>query len=101
MATRISASQAKAAFSALMTDAASGRRVVIERRGKPLAALVSVNDLELIEQKRQPLAEARPKGALVLVGAWGDIEDRDVDMLVADIYTRRLKDTGRDVNVTT
>ena len=60
---------------------------------------MSVNDLELIEQKRQRLAEPRPKGALVLVGAWGDIEDLDVDVLIADIYTRRLEDTGCDVNV--
>lgn len=99
MTTKVSASRAKAALSALMTDAASGRRVVIERRGKPLAALVSLSDLELIEQERQRLGEIHPKGSLALVGAWGDVEDRDVDSFIADIYTRRVEDTGRDVNL--
>ncbi len=51
MVKKTSAAQAKAQFSALMAEVAhGGKRVVIERRGKPLAALVSVSDLELLEE---------------------------------------------------
>ena len=51
MATRVSVAQAKAELSALMAAVAyQGQRVVIERRGKPMAALVSVDDLEQIDK---------------------------------------------------
>ena len=72
-----------------------GQHVVIERRGKPMAALVSVDDLEQIERERP--ASARPRGALALVGAWGDLDDREIEAMVADIYAAREQDSGRDV----
>ena len=51
MATRISASQAKAHLSHLMAQVAyRGERYVIERRGKPLAALVSLADFDALER---------------------------------------------------
>ena len=58
---------------------------------------MSVNELELIERERA--ASARPHGVLALVGAWGELEDRDVDALVADIYARREEDAGRRVEI--
>ena len=72
-----------------------GQHVVIERRGKPMAALVSVDDLEQIASERA--AVARPRGALALIGAWGNIDDRDIEAMVDDIYAAREQDTGRDV----
>jgi prevent-host-death family protein len=63
---KASAAQAKSQFSALMAEVAhGGKRVVIERHGKPLAALVSVSDLERLEEG----LTARPQGAMALVGA--------------------------------
>ena len=51
MATRISASQAKAHLSHLMAQVAyRGERYVIERRGKPLAALVSLEEFDALER---------------------------------------------------
>lgn len=98
MAKRVSAAQAKAHFSALMAEVAHGaQHFIIERRGKPLAALVSVDDLERLEQG-QPTT-ARPLGALALVGAWQEVEDRDVEALIADIYARRKRDRGRRVEL--
>ena len=97
--TAVSTSRAKASLSSLMNDAANGRRVIIERRGKPLAALVGVDDLEVIE--RDLPASAHPKGALVLIGAWSELEDGDMDSLVTEIYARRLVDTGREVELET
>ena len=62
MATRVSVAQAKAELSALMAAVAyQGQRVVIERRGKPMAALVSVDDLEQIDGERA--TSARPRGS--------------------------------------
>ena len=96
MTRRVSVARAKAELSALMAAVAyQGQHVVIERRGKPMAALVSVGDLEQIERERA--ASARPRGALALVGAWGDLDDREIEAMVADIYAAREQDTGRDV----
>lgn len=95
---RVSAAQAKAQFSALVAEVAfGGQHVVIERRGKPLAALVSVSDLEQLEQRRA--ASARPRGALALVGAWREVRDEDLDALVSEIYGGRERDRGRPVKL--
>ena len=37
----------------------------------------------------------RPEGALALAGAWGDIEDPEVDALVEEIYTSRRRASDR------
>ncbi len=98
MAKRVSAAQAKAQLSALSAEVAyGGERVVIERRGKPLVALVSIADLELLGQSEE-IAE-RPLGALALVGAWKEVEDGELDSLVEEIYDSRLKDAGRPVEL--
>lgn len=97
MNNKVSTAQAKAGLSALITNAANGQRVVIERRGKPLAALVGMEDLQLI--KREVPTALHPQGALVLIGAWGELDDDEVDALVNDIYAQRLEDTGRRVDL--
>ena len=98
MALRVSAAQAKAHLSALASAAAFGNeRIIIERRGKPLAALVSVTDLERLETGGP--AAPRPQGALALVGAWREVDDEDMDSLVEAIYAQREEDTGRSVPV--
>ena len=69
MAKRVSVAKAKAQFSALMAEAAyGGKHILIERRGKPMAALVSVSDLEHLE-RTQGFSD-QPLGALALTGAW-------------------------------
>lgn len=40
---------------------------------------------------------AGPQGALAIVGAWREVDDRDMDALIADIYSERARDTGRSV----
>ena len=95
---KISAAKAKAQFSSLLAEVAyGGQPIVIERRGKPFAALVSVEDLRQLEQYRT--TSARPQGALALVGAWRAIEDVDMDALIVDIYVQREKDMGRPVEL--
>ena len=98
MAKKVSAAQAKAHLSALVAEVAyGGQHVVIERRGKPMAALVSVADLERLEGERA--AAARPLGALALVGAWREVEDSEIDALIEDIYAQRDRDVGRPVDI--
>ncbi len=96
MARKVSAAEAKAKLSALMAEVAfGGQHIVIERRGKPLAAMVSVGELKSLEQGRA--ASPNPKGALSLVGIWKDVPEKELDTLLADIYKAREKDTGRPV----
>ena len=42
---------------------------------------------------------ACPGGALALAGAWGELDDRDADALVEEIYAARRRDTGRPVEL--
>ena len=98
MVKRVSAAQAKAQLSALAAEVAyGGQHVIIERRGKPLAALVSVGDLERLEQDQA--TSARPRGALALVGAWREVKNRELESLIAGIYAQREKDKGRPVTL--
>lgn len=95
---RVSTVQAKATFSELIGAVAYRRdRVVIERRGRPVAAIVSIDDAAGLEQTDpEPV---RRRGALALVGSWSDVEDAVMDSLVADIYEARNRDTGRAVDL--
>ncbi len=98
MTKRISAAQAKAHLSELMAQVAyGGEHYVIERRGKPLAVLVSLDDLERLQRERA--TSARPQGALAIAGAWREVDDQDLEALVADIYAERARDTGRPVSL--
>lgn len=94
---RVSTAQAKATLSELIGAVAFGHeRVVIERRGRPVAALVSIDDAESLPaaQGRQP-----PRGALALVGSWAEVEDDVIDRMLTDIYEARARDLGRDVEL--
>ena len=98
MVKRVSAAQAKAHLSALSAEVAyGGQRVIIERHGTPLVALVSMDDLELLGHARA--TSARPHGALALTGAWGDVGDGDIESLVEEIYAARKNDAVRPVDL--
>ncbi len=98
MAKRISAAEAKAQFSALVAGVAfRGEQYVIERQGKPLAALVSVHGLEKLQDESSALD--RRRGALALVGMWGNVEDKDIDSFLANIYAAREQGPGRTVDL--
>lgn len=98
MAKRVSSTDAKAHFSELMAGVEfQGERVIIERRGRPVAALVSVKDLRQLE--KSPRVD-EPSGALALVGTWADIlSDKQIDEMVEHIYSERERDLGRPVDL--
>lgn len=98
MAKRVSAAMAKSHLSDLMASVAhQGQHYIIERRGKPVAALVTVDEMEKLEQENA--RSDRPLGALALVGAWREIEEDEFDRILADIYSERERDTGRHVDL--
>lgn len=92
---RVSAAEAKAHLSALVSEVAHAQHyIIIERHGEPVAALVGMDDLARLEEG----SADTPHGALALVGAWRDIDDEDVDAVVADIYRARLDEVARPVD---
>jgi prevent-host-death family protein len=100
MVKKVRVTEAKAHLSALMARAGyAGERYLIERRGKPLAALVGIEDLERLEAEGGS-PRLRSWGALALVGAWGEfVEDDEIDAMVGEIYAARERDTGRPVDL--
>ena len=83
--------EAKKRFSELMSRVAYNReRFLIERRGRPMVALVSAEDLERLEQ-----APGAPKGLLATLGAWADYEE--LDQVVESIYRQREEAQDRPV----
>lgn len=94
MRKKIAAAAAKAKLAGLIDSVAyRGDQIIIERRGKPMAALVSIADLELI-QERQPLSPD-PKGALALLGLWKDVPEKEIDDMIKKIYEDRHPPAAR------
>ena len=93
MSQAIGVAEAKRRFSELMSKTLyKGERFIIERKGKPVAAMVSVDDLKQLEAGTQPTEK---KGMLAAVGAWSDY--RKLDDVVADIYEARGRASDRPV----
>ena len=62
--TRLNATDARSDFSTTLSKVAfTKERVLLERHGKPLAALVPVEDLELLQELENRLDLAAPEGA--------------------------------------
>lgn len=98
MANRVTATEAKSGLSALMSEVAyGGRPVIVERRGQPHVAMVSLDDYAIIERSKDQKND--PLGVLAVVGAWSDLEAEEIDDLVSDIYSSRAKDEGRTVEL--
>jgi len=97
-AKHVSIAEAKAKFSSIVDGVLHrGERYLIERHGRGVAALVSVDELERLERS---YAEAeQPAGAMALVGLWHDVPDEEIDALVAEVRAARERDTGRAVEL--
>ncbi len=93
MSTSVGVGEAKRRLSELMSRVVyRGERFVIERRGKPMVALVSAEDLARLEQ--EPVSAG---GLLAALGAWAEFDE--IDDLVADIYRHRSQATDRSVSL--
>lgn len=65
---------------------------VIEKKGKPMAAVVSMEDLEIIKGLRK--AEQR-RGLLAAIGAWEDFDN--LDRIITHIYDGRIESKDREI----
>jgi prevent-host-death family protein len=69
-----------------------GERFLVERRGKPIAAIVSAEELARLEE----VDAARPgKGLLAAVGALAKVEG--LDEILAEIQRQRTQASEREV----
>jgi len=90
---QVSVANAKSHLSELIAKSAHGHeRFVITRRDKPVAALVSLDDLKIIEQHQER------QGLAAVASLWPDFEE------VAEALTdlgelRSLGGEGRDVSL--
>ena len=95
MANPVNVAEAKKKLSELMGRVAyNGERFLIERRGKPMAALVSADDLARLEEDAVDTV-----GLLGAVGALADIEGPDLDQFLKDVDRHREEAGDRDVHL--
>jgi antitoxin (DNA-binding transcriptional repressor) of toxin-antitoxin stability system len=95
VARAVGAAEAKTHLAALLSGVFyRGERYVIERRGKPIAALVPLHDVTEPSPGDVPF-----NGFLSLAGGWADAEDGEIDALLSDIYKARAADRGRPVSL--
>ncbi len=89
----LSVANAKKHLSEIMSRVAyNNERFLIERRGKPMAALVSAEDLARLEQ--EPKAG---QGLMSAVGACADFDEWDE--MIEEIYRQREQAQDRDVSL--
>ena len=89
----VSVAQAKSHLSELLAKSAyNNEKFIITRRNKPIAALVSLDDLRIIEQHEER------KGLATLSGKWSDFEE--LAEYIEDLESLRANGgIGRDVSV--
>jgi prevent-host-death family protein len=107
MAVSTGTSNVKARLSEFIGRVAYGReRLLVLRRGKPVAALVSVEDLRRLEAMDSTASGGAPSNreaaalpaAHPIMRAFGGWADRDdLDELVEEIYSDRLTAVAREV----
>ena len=100
MLSSISTVEVKAHLSAWLNRVAFGdERLLVLRRGKPVAAVVSVEDLRRLEalDEEQKGEEQESHPLMAVFGAWADRDD--LDELVAEIYADRERSVGREITL--
>jgi antitoxin (DNA-binding transcriptional repressor) of toxin-antitoxin stability system len=93
MIEEITIADAQKQFSALVERTfSSGERFILKISEKPVAAIVSLNDLNLIKSQEEMKAE----GTLIAAaGAWSKFES--LDQIIQSIYQNRLNNLDRTV----
>ncbi len=87
----VSVAEAKSHFSEYASKVAyAGEKFLITKRGKPLAALVSIEDLKSIRINEEE------KGLSEIIGKWENFEE--IEDNINKIYSSRKEDKGRDVS---
>ena len=91
MPKNIGVAEVKKHFSEVMSQISQiGEHFIIEKKGKPMAAMVGLKDLEMIERSAK---KGKRNGLLAAIGAWEDFEG--LDKVIKDIYLKRKKSEDR------
>jgi prevent-host-death family protein len=95
---RISIAKAKKELSSVVADVERGaERYVLEDDGRPVAAVVSLEDLERLQETagQGAKSEVRRGGLLAFQGLFeGVMTDAEVDEFIRDVYRAREGDSG-------
>jgi len=87
----VSVAEVKSHFSEYVSKVAyTGEKFLITKRGKPLVALVSIEDLKNIK------ADEEEKGLSEIIGKWENFEE--IEDNINKVYSSRKEDRGRDVS---
>jgi prevent-host-death family protein len=101
MTLSVDTSQVKAQLSEFIGRVAFGReRLLVLRRGKPVAALVTVENLprlEALDQVQTPTEKPAQHPIMQVFGRWAERDNWDD--LLEEIYADRLASTGREVDL--
>jgi prevent-host-death family protein len=87
----VSIAEAKSHFSEYISKVAyAGEKYLIAKRGKPLVALVPIEDLKNIKinEEKKRLSE--------IIGKWENFEEIEDD--INEVYSSRKEDKGRNVS---
>jgi len=93
MSKTIGVAEVKRRFSELVGKISrDGEQFIIQRNGKPVAAMVNLKDFEIVKKSGR---REENKGLLAAIDAWEDFED--IDRLIRDIYRERRKAKDRSI----
>jgi len=93
---KMNVAEAKKKFSELLARTAyNGERFIINRRGKPMAVLIGLDDFALLEQ--QIHSSEKPKGLLAAAEALAGFEG--FEEIMDDVYSSRSESTSRVVRL--
>ncbi len=93
MTETMNVADAKKRLSELMSRVAyNNERFLVQRRRKPMAALVSAEDLLILEQQKAPV-----RGLLSAAGACADFDD--FELMIENIYVQRGRAEDRPVDL--
>lgn len=92
MTKKIGVAEVKKQFSTLISEVSlKGEHFIIERKGRPMAAVVSIKDFD---RMGEPKKQSR-KGLLAAIGAWEEFDD--LEKMVVEIYKGRGKAKERSI----
>ena len=87
----VTALEVRAKFGQVLDEAASGERIVVERAGRPVAAIVPLADLELLDPER---IRERRRAAVHEMARLGEEARRRLGSLDGAALVRRDRDRG-------
>jgi prevent-host-death family protein len=91
MSKAIGVAEVKRRFSEVIGEVSrDGEQIIIQKNHKPIAALVSLKDFEIVKKSGR---REENMGLLAAIGAWEDFED--IDRLIKHIYIARKKAKDR------